>query len=95
MSEEVSEAKASPKIDPNEKAFQELQNEFLRFCAQAGEKQFIASNAKKDLFKINRSLKKIDLKAKKMIEHQRALQAQKKPSTPDLKVVPIDPIPVS
>lgn len=92
MSEEtlVPEEKQPEPIQLNqeEKDFKSIQNEFLQLCAQAGEFQFIISNNRKKLAKANFRLRKLDQKARAIIEHKRIQDEAKRNAATPLKVVP-------
>lgn len=85
MSEEKSEA---PKMNQEEEVFRGLQNEFLQLCAQAGEKKYIISNLTKDLNKILFRIRKVDKKAKGMVDAKRLQEEAKRAA---LKIVPTPP----
>lgn len=62
MSEESSEQPAE-ELSQEMKALKELQDEYLKLCAQAGQIQFQRAAQLKDLFKINVRIRKINTKA--------------------------------
>lgn len=72
----ITEVKEETKVPLSEeqKVLNSLQNEFLQLCAQAGEKQYQMMLKRKELAKINVRLRKINLKASKIMA---ALEANK------------------
>lgn len=83
MSEET--VTQQPTIDPDQAAFQKLQNEFLQNCAKVGEMEYIKWLKRNEKRKLCTAIKKIDLKAKELIENKKKREEAAKP---DLKVVP-------
>lgn len=88
--EEIQEVKQPDlPLDPEIKAWNDLQQDYLRTCAQAGEAQYVIARKRKELVKLNFQIKKMDIKGKALMT---SLNAKAEAKKTKLTVVP-DPIP--
>lgn len=63
--------KNAEKVDQEQKTLQQLQNDYFQWCAKAGEAQYVISTKREELKGFFGQIRKINLKAHKMMEHQK------------------------